>query len=349
MSKEKVLTIAVPSYNMQDYLPRCLESLIVPEGMDEMEVLVVNDGSKDNTLFIAREYQQRYPNTFKAIDKPNGNWGSCVNVALKQASGKYFRMLDADDWFDTRGFLEYLLKLKKVDVDLVITDLSIEYDNNKKSRFRKAAKNNIIPDKIYEFKNNDNTLLKLIDVGMASATYQTKILRDIKLECTENIFYADLEYIFYTIKHIRTYMYINIILYRYYQMYAGRSTSYEGTIRNRNSLYIIIKNMLLYTRNHRACVFQKKYLKNALITYYHTILCLQNKNSKDNRRLKEIDVLLESIDKKLYTELYKLRDLRIFKYVGLWRQRDKFWGESKTRKIIDKLRKELQKCLKKIH
>lgn len=106
---EKILTIVIPTYNMQDYLRRCLDSLIVPEEqMQLLEVLVVNDGSKDNSSAIAHEYQDKYPGTFRVIDKENGNYGSCVNRGLKEATGKYIKILDADDWFDTKALTSFV-------------------------------------------------------------------------------------------------------------------------------------------------------------------------------------------------------------------------------------------------
>ena len=105
----KLLTIVIPTYNMEAYLNRCLDSLLVSdEQMQLLEVLVINDGSKDNSSAIAHEYEAKYPNTFRVIDKENGNYGSCVNRGLKEASGKYIKVLDADDWFDTTEFEKYL-------------------------------------------------------------------------------------------------------------------------------------------------------------------------------------------------------------------------------------------------
>ena len=130
---EKILTIVIPTYNMQDYLRRCLDSLIVPEEqMMQLEVLVVNDGSKDNSSAIAHEYQDKYPGTFRVIDKENGNYGSCVNRGLKEASGKYIKILDADDWFDNDTLAQYLIYLTALDVDLVLTDFKIVYENSDK-------------------------------------------------------------------------------------------------------------------------------------------------------------------------------------------------------------------------
>mgnify|MGYP002624493917 CR=1 FL=1 len=91
----KTLTIVVPTYNMDRYLERCLDSLILPEMlMERLEVLVVNDGSKDKSSEIAHSYEKKYPQTFRVIDKENGNYGSCVNRGLKEATGKYIKNLD---------------------------------------------------------------------------------------------------------------------------------------------------------------------------------------------------------------------------------------------------------------
>ena len=119
----KILTIVIPTYNMQNYLRRCLDSLIVsPELMGFLEVLVVNDGSKDNSSAIAHEYQEKHPDTFRVIDKENGNYGSCVNRGLAEAQGKYIKVLDADDWFDTKNFEAFMQFLENNDTDLVISD-----------------------------------------------------------------------------------------------------------------------------------------------------------------------------------------------------------------------------------
>ena len=89
---------------MEKYLDKCLTSLIVSDDkMPLLEVLVINDGSKDRSSEIAHSYEQKYPQTFRVIDKENGNYGSCINRGLKEATGKYVKVLDADDWFDTNN------------------------------------------------------------------------------------------------------------------------------------------------------------------------------------------------------------------------------------------------------
>ena len=119
---DKILSIVIPTYNMEKYLDKCLTSLIISDKklFESLEVLVVIDGAKDRSSEIAHNYQEKYPNVIRVIDKENGNYGSCVNRGLLEAVGKYFLVLDADDSFDNDCFLEYLKNIQNLDVDLII-------------------------------------------------------------------------------------------------------------------------------------------------------------------------------------------------------------------------------------
>ena len=126
----KILSIIVPSYNMEAYLPKCLRGLVIDdkELLGKLDVIVVNDGSKDRTSEIAHSFETKYPGVFRVIDKTNGHYGSCINAALPVAEGEYVKILDADDSVDTQGFkrlLEIICEeLGKGDeaADLVATD-----------------------------------------------------------------------------------------------------------------------------------------------------------------------------------------------------------------------------------
>src|SRR5690554_2632255 len=106
----KLITFAVPSYNSQDYLHKCIESLLLAG--NECEIIIINDGSTDNTLKIAKDYQNKYPNIIKVIDKENGGHGSGVNSGLKAASGLYFKVVDSDDWADAEGLKTLINTIK---------------------------------------------------------------------------------------------------------------------------------------------------------------------------------------------------------------------------------------------
>ena len=122
---EKALTVIVPTYNMERYLGECLASMVTERSPELLEVVVVNDGSTDGSSAIAHRFAEQHPTLFKVIDKENGHYGSCINEALKYATGKYFRPLDADDWVNTDSLIKLLEKLSTCTADLVITEICV--------------------------------------------------------------------------------------------------------------------------------------------------------------------------------------------------------------------------------
>ena len=106
----KLISFTVPCYNSQVYMKKCIDSLLT--GGRDVEIIIVNDGSKDGTLKLANEYKENYPDTVKVIDKENGGHGSGVNAGLKAAEGLYFKVVDSDDWLDTDALNELLGVIK---------------------------------------------------------------------------------------------------------------------------------------------------------------------------------------------------------------------------------------------
>ena len=211
MEQEKILSIIIPTYNMEKYLHKCLDSLIVSdENMERLEVLVVNDGSKDASSRIAHEYEAKYPQTFRVIDKENGNYGSCVNRGLKEATGKYVKVLDADDYYVVEAFDQFVSFLQDKDVDLVINDFSTVDD-----------KDGLIDE--YTFNLPTDRKFTLADIPQRMVewlwhhgiTYRTDILRQINYKQTEGISYTDDEWIFMPMVAVRSVVYFPQIVYHY--------------------------------------------------------------------------------------------------------------------------------------
>ena len=128
---EKILTVTIPSYNVEAYLEDCLESFVNSEVMDDIEVLIVNDGSSDNTVKIAQRYVDKYENTFRLINKENGGHGSTINTGVREAKGKYFKVVDGDDWVDTRSFI-HLVKVLLIQNIIRITLRSYRNINHRR-------------------------------------------------------------------------------------------------------------------------------------------------------------------------------------------------------------------------
>ena len=128
---EKLLSIIIPTYNMSLYIERCMNSLISSKTIEKLDIIVVNDGSKDDSSEKAKNIAISYPNSIRVIDKENGNYGSCINTGLKLAKGKYIKILDADDLFDTHNLENVLDIIKELDVDMILTDFKMAYSNGK--------------------------------------------------------------------------------------------------------------------------------------------------------------------------------------------------------------------------
>ena len=210
MSQEpyKLLTLVIPTYNMEKYLTKCLESVTAPCIPPTLEVIVVNDGSKDRSLEIMKAFQQKRPDIIRIIDKENGHYGSCINAGLQMAKGKYFRPLDADDWMDTEVLSKLLNVLKNCDTDLFIT-LRTEYKIDKNNRhivthfpFRNVEYNKIYD--ISSFNISEHTYGD--ESNMHSMTYKTEILRQANLRHIEGICYTDFQYCFLPIDHIKNFI-----------------------------------------------------------------------------------------------------------------------------------------------
>ena len=220
----KLLTIAVPAYNMELYLKRCLDSILLPKLQNSLEVILINDGSKDNTLSIARHYEKQYPEMLQVIDKTNGGWGSAINCAIQEAIGKYFKILDADDWFDSKALVDFVSLLENIDVDLVATSFSYEYDSQE-------SKNDIYDIQLCDRPMLFREYLRIRNcdahLPMATVTFRTQILKANQIHVCDR-YYADIDYILTPLLFIKTIYCSQINLYKYYIGREGQSTSIAG-------------------------------------------------------------------------------------------------------------------------
>ncbi|MBO7433767.1 MAG: glycosyltransferase family 2 protein [Salinivirgaceae bacterium] len=212
----KLLSIIIPTYNMEALLPRCLDSLLVDGALELIEAIVVNDGSKDGSLAVAKSYQERFPDSVTVIDKPNGNYGSTINAALPLAKGKYVKVLDSDDWFNSDALVQYIDSLKNTDADFILTHFTIIHPGGKKE----LAKYNLYGKEPYEYGKN-YSLDYVLGGGyirffmMHAITYRTEMLRQNNYVQTEGISYTDLEWDTYPLFYAKDVVFFNFDLYQY--------------------------------------------------------------------------------------------------------------------------------------
>lgn len=252
---DKLLTISVAAYNVEDYVSKTLESCIaIDEGFaSRLDVIVVNDGSSDATSLVAHKFESRYPNIVRVVDKSNGGYGSTINHSLSLARGKFFRCLDGDDWFDPSS-LELLLKvLERTDAEAVYTPFTHCYEVDGRK------------DLVDCLANHSEGIFDLDDIvdgsflALTYLTFRTDCLRKINLKITEGCFYTDCEFAFLPFQIIRSVHITHLPLYCYRIGRSGQSISIEGlTAHYRDNLRVCsdLVKTLAENRNYQSgCLF----------------------------------------------------------------------------------------------
>lgn len=220
----KTITVSIAAYNVEKFMVEALSSLTCPEILDDIEIIIVNDGSKDSTADIAKRYVEKYPDSFFLIDKNNGGYGSTINASIAEASGKYFRLLDGDDWFDKEEFTKYVKALKEVDTDLVITDFVKRIQTNKEEKTEITT---------YNYPSGEEKdVSEIYSMAMHSTTVKTELLKKGEVSITEHCFYTDFEFIMKAFLLSSNFTYLPIRLYQYRIWGEGQSVSITGSMKH---------------------------------------------------------------------------------------------------------------------
>lgn len=311
----KILTIAIPVYNTEKYIRRCVDSLLVNEIQNDIEVILVNDGSKDNSIKILNKYKEKYPETIVVIDKENGGHGSTINAALEKATGKYFRVLDSDDWFDSKNFTEFVKKLYEEDADVIVTNYKKEfvYNGESESIEWKHLKEN----KVYDFNKFDLKDLDNDYFVMANSTYKTEILRNSKLKLMEKTFYVDMQFNTIPIKNIKTFKFMDLDIYRYYIGRPEQSMNLQNFVKNRANHEKVMKFLIEYYNSNlkEFSDNQEKYIKQIIfymLTTHYYIYCYYGKTEKNKlyKEVKNFDKYLKNVNSELYNMMNKIGIIR---------------------------------------
>lgn len=302
MKEEKLLSIIVPTYNMELYLARCLDSLLISSVIEDIEIWVINDGSKDRSSMIAHRYQKQYPQCVKVLDKENGGYGSVLNVGLMHAAGKYFKICDSDDWFDSKEFEKFISHLKNTDTDIVYNGYSKEYLNGKSVRQKSPLDIKVTYDTLYSLP--DVKLSRLL--CLPEITYKTAVLKECGFSLLEKTLYVDLEYITYPIKCIQSISFIDCNLYKYFIGRIDQSVSRKSRENNIHSLEKVIDALTVFYTNNQLELYKEKLVVKQLAEVNTTMLCTYLLSHRMNRKF-VTDTLQEKISilKEKYVEVYK--------------------------------------------
>ena len=303
----KLLSIGIPSYNSEGFMRKCIESLL--PGGEEVEIIIVNDGSKDGTAAIADEYAEKYPTIVKAVHQENGGHGEAVNAGLRNATGLYYKVVDSDDWVNEEAYLAILKKLAELVKSGEMVDMFISnyvYEKEGKKRKKVMQYRTAFPtDQVFTW--ND---VKFLHVGqyilMHSVIYRTQMLKDCGLELPKHTFYVDNVYVYHPLPYVKKMYYMDVNFYRYYIGREGQSVQ-EQIMIGRIDQQIRVNKILIDDCD--VWKIKNKKLRNYMLSYLEimmavsSILAIRSKQPENLAKKKELWQYLKAKDVRAYKRI----------------------------------------------
>lgn len=323
----KLLSFAVPCYNSEAYMEKCIESLL-PGGKD-VEILIVDDGSSDRTAEIADAYAERYPGIIRAIHQPNGGHGAAVNTGLKNAAGIYFKVVDSDDWLDRDSYLRVLKRLRTLIKLNTLPDMFLaNYVYEKEgSKHKKVMRQKGFPkEKMFGW-DDVGHLAKGDYILMHSVIYRTQMLHDCGLQLPEHTFYVDNIYVYKPLPYVNNMYYMDVDLYRYYIGREDQSVNEQTMIRRIDQQIRVNKIMfadvnLLAVKDKKCRRYMFNYLE--IVTTITVTLAILSGTKENLNKRDELWAYMKQTDRQLYN---KLHHSVISRYMNLPGRTGRFLGK----------------------
>lgn len=273
----KVLSIAVPCYNSQNYMRKCVESLL--KGGEDVEIIIVDDGSTDETAQIADEFERKYPSIIKAVHKPNAGHGSAVNTGLEHSTGLFFKVVDSDDWVKEEAYDAILNQLRQLIgagnmIDMLVSNFVYEKEGAKRCkvmRYRHA----LPQERVFEWKE-----VKHFYPGqyilMHSVIYRTELLRECGLKLPEHTFYVDNLFVFQPLPYVKKMYYMDVNFYRYYIGRADQSVNEKVMIGRVDQQLRVNRLMMEYMCDHKALINANRRCRQYMLNYLDIITTISS-------------------------------------------------------------------------
>ena len=272
----KLLTFAVPCYNSQDYMDHCIQTLL--EGGEDVEIILVDDGSKDGTGAIADRYAAEHPSIVRVIHQENGGHGEGVNQGIRHATGLYYKVVDSDDWADVDALRKVIEKLREFSrmpepVDLLVCNYVYEHVADQTRKVIRYA--NVFPqgrvftwEEIGRFRPSQYLL-------MHSVFYRTQLLRDCGLELPKHTFYVDNIFVYQPLPWVKNMYYLDVDLYRYFIGRADQSVN-EKVMVTRVDQQLRVTYQMIDSHDLRKVAAEHKKLARYMFNYLAMMMAISS-------------------------------------------------------------------------
>lgn len=306
----KLLSVTVPCYNSEAYMRKCIDSLLV--GGEDVEILIVDDGSTDQTGAIADAYAAQYPAVVKVIHKENGGHGSAVNAGLECAAGLYFKVVDSDDWVKESAYEKILETLRDITagdstLDMLISNFVYEKEGEAKHKVMKY-RHALPQDRIFTW-NEVRHFHKGQYILMHSVIFRTRLLRECGLKLPDKTFYVDNLFVFEPLPYVRNMYYLDVNFYRYYIGREGQSVNEEIMISRIDQQIKVNKIMVDYLTANMDKIGGRCRLRDYMINYLEiitvisSILLIRSGTEENLEKKHELWQYIKKKDLRLYMRL----------------------------------------------
>ncbi len=302
----KLLTFAIPCYNSQDYMEHCIETLL--PGGEDVEILIVDDGSKDRTAEIADAYEAKYPGIVRAIHQENGGHGEAVNAGIRNATGLFFKVVDSDDWVDAESYRKVLEKLRELaggkdTLDMFIANYVYEKEG---AKHKKVMRCSALPkDRMFTWRDVSH-FRKGQYILMHSVIYRTQLLRECGLELPKHTFYVDNIYVYTPLPSVKNIYYMDVDFYRYFIGREDQSVNEKVMIGRIDQQIRVNKIMvdefdLWKIPNRKLRRYMFNYLE--IITVISTIMLIRSGTAENLEKKRELWRYIKEKDIRLFHHL----------------------------------------------
>ena len=287
-------------------MEHCINSLL--PGGEDVEILVVDDGSKDRTAEIADEYERKYPGIVRAIHQENGGHGEAVNAGIRNATGLFFKVVDSDDWVDEEAYLKILAKLKELAGGDTVLDMFIAnyvYEKEGAQHKRVMRQTGFPQDRVFTW-SDIRHFHKGHYILMHSVIYRTELLRACGLELPKHTFYVDNIYVYKPLPHVRTMYYMDVDFYRYFIGREDQSVNEKVMISRIDQQIRVNKIMIDDVDLHKVTNLKcRKYMINYLeiITVVSTIMLIRSGTEENLEKKRELWKYIKDKDIALFHKL----------------------------------------------
>lgn len=291
----KILTISIAAYNMESYIRHTLDSLVSDRVINDLEIFVVDDGGSDSTLKIAQEYAARYPDSIIPVHKENGGYGTTVNYSIARATGKYFKLLDGDDWFDAYGLEKLILLLREAEEDVIVNTYYVGADENELRL-------------VERFVHEDRPITKVTEIGkrsmdMWSLAYKTKLLKNAGLQLPAHMLYTDRIFSTVPFANADSIRFYNFPVYCYRIGRDGQSVGRNARIKHKEDTLQVSRILCGFYEKHKNCVGAEYVRQRAAVCYLTAVrTILLDRISADNLAvLKEFDQQIKTLSPEVFS------------------------------------------------